>query len=1014
MWWESESEESVEILSSVRFGYDFEKERRPIMQRKGLKRLVVLSLSLLPLLRAGRAGAGDNATFVSQQMTPLMSTTQTQLVSITMKNTGTTTWTNAAGYKLGTQNPQDNTLWTGATRVLLSPSDAVAPNASKTFVFTITAPSTAGPRDFQWQMVRDPNLGWFGALTQDISVQVGGAPCVMISSPVINAPSSAAAGATGLIASVTNNLGSTWAWTLTNGTITSGQGTSQVVFTAGNAGLTMVLGVTETSASGCLSTAVTAKIQVDFTDVPSSNGFHNVVDTAAKYGVMTGCVPGNSCATGCTLGNFCASTSVTRAQMAGYLLRSEHGGMYVPPPATGLFADVPISSVDAPWIEELYNEGITGGCGTNPLVYCPSNPVTRAQMAVFILVTKYGPSYAPPACAGIFADMPCDPQHPFTPWAEELYNEGITGGCPPNPPLNFCPNDSTLQTQMAAFLVAAFNLADPVALWYLDDNLPAASTVNDYSGFGNTGSVSGTAIVPGVAGYARQFANTNDWIYSNTLTPTINIGGAITLEAWINPLDRVNTVIVNKTPQSTLSPDNFDMLMDSSGHLQFVHDSNQGLKTYTSTGIVPLNTWSHVAVSWGSGNVKFFINGAVDSSRSDSGETATTTGTYVRIGRRTDGRYFNGTIDEVKIWNYARTPSQLASTYTPQPNCGNANPNDTLADDAALQACLDRGGEIRLVPGSPGYILSTGVQLSRDGTVITSTTTGTRALLIAASTLSGAPLLRIANRNNFAISFLTFDGNRDNRDYTHRCVGSHPIESTLQAFSPNSHFAFTDNEVTRTLCGSGFEVAGTAYDFGRNVILDNGQGREINPAPGLTPWSDGITVWNCGCDDPSTYSGCSSIHDNNITDATDVGMAVSPSPGCRIINNSFSNVARHVLAAQGTPNGDFSNALISGNSISAASNMLSIGIAVGSHEWFPDHYTLGGTISNNTITGAVVNMIVDGANGVVVTGNVFGTAQGTPRCGGSATNYVVAPNPHVVSSQVQTGYVSRIYDGCLP
>jgi hypothetical protein len=37
-----------------------------------------------------------------------------------------------------------------------------------------------------------------------------------------------------------------------------------------------------------------------------------------------------------------------------------------------------------PWVEEFYREGITTGCGTNPLRYCPENPVTRGAMATFI------------------------------------------------------------------------------------------------------------------------------------------------------------------------------------------------------------------------------------------------------------------------------------------------------------------------------------------------------------------------------------------------------------------------------------------------------------------------------------------------------------------------------------------------------------------------------------------------------------------------------------------------------
>jgi S-layer homology domain len=72
--------------------------------------------------------------------------------------------------------------------------------------------------------------------------------------------------------------------------------------------------------------------------------------------------------------------------MAAFLLKAEHGADYVPPGCTGLFDDVacPGNSF-ADWIERLAAEGITGGCGGGD--YCPSSPVTRGQMAVFITKT---------------------------------------------------------------------------------------------------------------------------------------------------------------------------------------------------------------------------------------------------------------------------------------------------------------------------------------------------------------------------------------------------------------------------------------------------------------------------------------------------------------------------------------------------------------------------------------------------------------------------------------------------
>jgi len=68
--------------------------------------------------------------------------------------------------------------------------------------------------------------------------------------------------------------------------------------------------------------------------------------------------------------------------MAVFLLRAKFGASYTPPQATGVYIDVPFGSFAVAWIEQLAAEGISGGCGNGN--YCPNDPVTRAQMAVFL------------------------------------------------------------------------------------------------------------------------------------------------------------------------------------------------------------------------------------------------------------------------------------------------------------------------------------------------------------------------------------------------------------------------------------------------------------------------------------------------------------------------------------------------------------------------------------------------------------------------------------------------------
>jgi hypothetical protein len=184
----------------------------------------------------------------------------------------------------------------------------------------------------------------------------------------------------------------------------------------------------------------------DFTDVPAAHTFHGVVERLARFGVTSGCGGGN----------YCPSSDVTRAQMAVFLIRSQ-GANCVPPAPTGtLFQDVPQNGFAAAYIEKLAADGVTGGCQAAPPLYCPDNPATRAQMAVFLLRSKYGPTYTPPPPTGtVFQDVPANGF--AAAYIEQLVREGVTSGCQAAPPL-YCPDNSVLRDQMAAFLVTTFVL----------------------------------------------------------------------------------------------------------------------------------------------------------------------------------------------------------------------------------------------------------------------------------------------------------------------------------------------------------------------------------------------------------------------------------------------------------------------------------------------------------------------------------------------------------------------------
>jgi hypothetical protein len=191
-----------------------------------------------------------------------------------------------------------------------------------------------------------------------------------------------------------------------------------------------------------------------FADVPVDHSLWPFIEAFYSAGITTGC--------GVSPLIYCPENVVTRASMAVFLLRAKYGAGYAPPAAAHTFADLPVAGKEwqEAWVDQFYLEGITTGCGTGPLIYCPENPVTRAAMAVFILRAVEGPSYTPPAAGHFFTDLPVAGKEWMEPWVDELYRRGITTGCGTNP-LVYCPENPVKRQAMAAFIVRAFDLPMP-------------------------------------------------------------------------------------------------------------------------------------------------------------------------------------------------------------------------------------------------------------------------------------------------------------------------------------------------------------------------------------------------------------------------------------------------------------------------------------------------------------------------------------------------------------------------
>jgi hypothetical protein len=148
------------------------------------------------------------------------------------------------------------------------------------------------------------------------------------------------------------------------------------------------------------------------------------------------------------------SPAVTRAQIAEALVNAMRGTTFTPPAASGVFSDVPVSHWAARDIEQIFRDRLTGGCYSSPLRFCPDKQLSRAEMAVLLLLAKHGAAYRPPAAhGGIFQDVPAS--HWAAAWIEQFFAEGLTAGCGTNP-RRYCPDNSVTGTELQAFLDSIF------------------------------------------------------------------------------------------------------------------------------------------------------------------------------------------------------------------------------------------------------------------------------------------------------------------------------------------------------------------------------------------------------------------------------------------------------------------------------------------------------------------------------------------------------------------------------
>jgi len=197
-------------------------------------------------------------------------------------------------------------------------------------------------------------------------------------------------------------------------------------------------------------------------------------------------------------------------------------------------------------------------------------------------------------------------------------------------------------------------------------NEGTGSTTRDSSGQGNVGTLAGAIWTPnGKFGPALSFDGTSAWVTIADAN-SLDLTNGMTMEAWVNPTVGTGWRAV--------------AIKESSGGLAYaLYSANNGSRPdgyvhttndvgVTGTAAVPLNTWTHLAITYDGASLRMYVNGILVKTTPASGAAAVSASPLRIGGDSVWGEYFRGLIDEVRIYNRALTGGEIQTDMaTPVP-----------------------------------------------------------------------------------------------------------------------------------------------------------------------------------------------------------------------------------------------------------------------------------------------------------------------------------------------------------
>jgi hypothetical protein len=202
--------------------------------------------------------------------------------------------------------------------------------------------------------------------------------------------------------------------------------------------------------------------------------------------------------------------------------------------------------------------------------------------------------------------------------------------------------------------------------WY-----PLDGNVNDASGNGNNGSLVGAPLFGAGKFGTSVILNGSTQYVSIPTSSSLAVPGSLTISLWMNPTDWADSLhqtqqLVAKSNGGAANNDYELRENGGSQNLQFLKTIGGSQQTINSNVVtIPNNQWTHIVVTFNASTfaVNFYLNGAADGGGTFTSGSINTYTQPLTIGTRPTGNSFNGSIDDVRIYNRVLSTTEISQLY---------------------------------------------------------------------------------------------------------------------------------------------------------------------------------------------------------------------------------------------------------------------------------------------------------------------------------------------------------------